>query len=298
MAGNAEQRKMRITWDKDWMCTRDSTVHCWHLKATLILIWQYANVVLYFVREGLEFSSEGSISSAQSLCSCDNFGTVMSLLWNGWCLLSGREKHPHIKVQILLGQCPVFYSVVSSLPSQRARLSSFWWRHTQAHHRWPSLSGDLGFPCHWFYLEVKRKVWLGKSLFSMPTFSACWLEHLRLDLLAYSFEDVFKKSVLLWHISSEWPLIKWFCRCRPECGASRNLQFNQLWGFIWAKCSESLEGFCGLSPFCWFPWQFSRRTRWTLDAEKSLPPRRIKAAALKRVKGVSLHQQICMIVTL
>lgn len=46
---------------------------------------------------------------------------------------------------------------------------------------------------------------------------------------------------------------------------SCNLQFKQLYGFIWAKCSEFLEGFCGLSPFCWFPWQFSWRTQWTLE---------------------------------
>ena len=148
------------------------------------------------------------------------------------------KKHPRIKVQILLGQCPVFYSVVSSLPSQRARRSSVWWRHTRAHHRWPSrwaetsafhvtgfiwrLKGKFGsekvcFPCQhsqhvgsniwdWIYWRTPLKTFL-RSLFSFDTSPAS---------------------------GHSW---KWFCRCRPGpvCGASCNLQFNQLWGFYSSK---------------------------------------------------------------
>ena len=114
-----------------------------------------------------------------------------------------------------------------------------------------------------------RKVGLKiESLLSVPAFSAYWLQiqRLRFDLYwRIHLKRFVKKSVLFWSISSEGPLLKWFSWGRLVLSISCNLQFNHVYSFICAKCSEYLKGFCGLSPFCWFLWQFSWRTRWTLD---------------------------------
>lgn len=105
--------------------------------------------MFYFEIQGLEFSSKGSVCSAQRSCTCDNFGIVMSLLWNGWCLVFGRKKHPHFKAQIFPGHRPVFYSLVSSLLSRRAGLSLVWWWNTSPPEltKWAKTSAfhDTGF---------------------------------------------------------------------------------------------------------------------------------------------------------
>lgn len=109
------------------------------------------------------------------------------------------------------------------------------------------------------------------------------------------FEDILNKSASDTS-SVVRPLVK--CVCKGVASESRNRQFKRPFGFIWAKCSGSLEASSGLSPFRWFPWQLGGRTRRTLRRAppspagvKSLPPvLKIKATVAESVRGVSSNQ--------
>lgn len=107
------------------------------------------------------------------------------------------------------------------------------------------------------------------------------------------FAGIFIKSVSLWHIPNNWPRIKNVSQ--RTTSTQRDLQPAICTVCIWEKCSVSLGGFCGVSPFCWFPWQFSWRTRWTLDYEGEKNPSHLPTSRplfQNQRKMPLLHQHI------